>query len=98
MKIQKQRVIVIEVERTQVVRKKARTNVTYCPECQGETDFISLCQAASLFNVEAANLFQFIKTHNSHFQPDDDGMIFVCVISLLARMKAFSNSPRLNPP
>jgi hypothetical protein len=88
MKIEKQREIVIEFERVQLVRKTARTNLNYCPACQKETDFVSLCQAASLFSIEAAALFDFIKIHNSHFQPDPGGMIFVCLFSLLARMKS----------
>ena len=70
-----------------MIRKKARTNLNYCLECRRETDFVSLCQAASLFSVDAANLFQFIKTHNSHFEPDANGMIFVCLVSLLGALK-----------
>lgn len=91
MKIEKQREIVIEFERVQIVRKKARTNLHYCPACRREADFVSLCQAASLFSVDAADLFAFIKRHRSHFQPDDAGMIFVCLVSLLAAIRENKN-------
>ena len=91
MKIEKQREIVIEFERVQIVRKTARTNLHFCPACRREADFVSLCQAASLFSVDAADLFDFIKRHRSHFQPDDAGMIFVCLISLLAALRKHKN-------
>ena len=91
MKIEKQREIVIEFERVQIVRKKARTNLHYCPACRREADFVSLCQAASLFSVDAADLFGFVKRHRSHFQPDDAGVIFVCLISLLAAIREHKN-------
>lgn len=84
MKNQKVREIVIEIERVQFIRKKTRTHLTFCNNCQKEGDFISLREAASLFSTDMANLFQFIKTNNSHYQPNTGGEIYICLISLLA--------------
>lgn len=88
MKIRKQREIVIEFERVQMVRKKARTHLLVCRECRRETDFVPLGEAAKLFGTNAAQLFAFIKTNRSHFETGADGELFICLISLLARIKA----------
>ncbi|MGC2238848.1 MAG: hypothetical protein WA584_22020 [Pyrinomonadaceae bacterium] len=91
MKIQRQREIVIEFERIQLVRKKARTRLLLCRECRRETDFVSLTEAAALFGTNPPQIFAFIKTNRSHFETGVDGEIFICLISLLACMKAKTN-------
>ena len=95
MKIQKQREIVIEFERTQLVRKKARTQLLNCRACSRETDFISLREAAALFATSVEQLFQFIKTSRSHFEIDASGEIYICLVSFLAAMKAKTNLSRI---
>lgn len=87
MKIQKQREIVIEFERVQLVRKKAKTHLIFCNICGREIDFVSLREAASLFVTPAENLLQFVKINNSHFETGADGEIYVCLISFLTCMK-----------
>ena len=91
MKIQKQREIVIEFERVQFIRKRAKTHLINCRECRRETDFVSLREAASLFGTSVEQLFEFIKINNSHYEIDANGEIFICLISLLAQMKAKTN-------
>ena len=87
MKIQKQREIVIEFEHTRVVRKKAKTHLLFCPACSRETDFSSLREAAALFGTTNAKLFQFVRTHRCHFETDQTGETYLCLVSLLASMK-----------
>ena len=91
MKIQKLREIIIEFERVQVVRKRARTHLLFCAACRAEADFVALGEASSLFNTETETLFQFIKTNTSHYETASGGEIFVCLPSLLSRMKAKTN-------
>lgn len=91
MKIQKQREIVIEFERVQLIRKRAKTQFMHCRECRREVDFIPLGNAAKLFSVEIELLFQFVKVNRCHFEAGADGEIFICLISLLERMKANTN-------
>ena len=91
MKIQKQREIVIEFERVQIVRKKARTQVLLCRDCRREVDFVALDQAATLFGTTAAQLFEFVKTNRRHFETGAEGEIYICLVSLLALMKARTN-------
>jgi hypothetical protein len=95
MKIQKQREIIIEFERVQMIRRKAKTHLLNCRMCRRETDFLSLLEAAQLFSAETEQLFQFIKAHGCHFEIEADGEIFICLVSLLAKMKAKTNISRI---
>lgn len=91
MKMQKQREIVIEFERVQLIRKRAKTHLLNCRMCRRETDFIPLIEAAKLFGTETEQLFQFIKANGCHFEIEAGGEIFICLVSLLAQMKAKTN-------
>lgn len=87
MKIQKIREIVIEYERVQIIRKRAKTHLVYCEQCLTDADFISLTEAATLFNTAGEKLFEFIKRTGSHYQTETGNGIFICLNSLLAEMK-----------
>ena len=95
MKIQKQREIVIEFEHVRIVRKKAKTHLLFCPACSRETDFSSLREAAALFATTTAKLFQFVRTHHCHYEPGANGEIYLCLVSLLASMKAKTSLSRI---
>lgn len=95
MKIQKQREIVIEFERVRIVRKRAKTRFLACRACASEVDFISLGEAATLFDTRAAQLFQFIKANSGHYEVDSNGEIHVCLVSLLASMKSQTDGSRI---
>jgi hypothetical protein len=95
MKIQKKREIVIEFERVQLVRKKARTHIIFCRSCGREVDFIPLCEAASLFTTQAEHLLQFVRISNSHFETAADGEIYICLVSFLLAMRANTNLSRI---
>lgn len=91
MKMQKQREIVIEFERVQLIRKRAKTHLINCRMCRRETDFIPMREVATLFSTNVEQLFEFIKTTCSHYEIDANGEIFICLISLLTQMKAKTN-------
>jgi hypothetical protein len=91
MNIQKQRELIIEFERVQLVRKKAKTHLIFCRNCGREVDFVSLREASSLFATPAENLLRFIKINRSHFESGADGEIYICLISFLAAMKKNTN-------
>lgn len=95
MKIQKRREIVIEFERVQIVRKKAETHLDFCPQCGREVDFVPLKEAAALFITQADSLLRFVHSSNSHLAADANGEIILCLVSLLARMKAKSNGSQI---
>ncbi|HEY8563751.1 MAG TPA: hypothetical protein VIL74_25455 [Pyrinomonadaceae bacterium] len=91
MKIQKKREIVLEFERVQIVRKKARTHIVFCRKCGREVDFLALAEAAALFTTPTENLLRFIRVNNSHFETCADGAIQICLVSFLTAMKAKTN-------
>lgn len=95
MKIQRKREIVIEFERVQTVRRKARTHIIFCRDCAAEVDFVSLREAAALFSTPAENLMQFVRAGGSHFESGADGEIYLCLVSFLASMKAKTNVSRI---
>ena len=91
MRIQKQRELIIEFERVQLVRKKAKTQLVFCRNCGREVDFISLREASSLFSTPAENLLQFVRISQSHFESGANGEIYICLVSFLTAMKAKTN-------
>lgn len=95
MKIEKQREVVIEFEHVRLIRKKARTKLDYCPGCDGETDFVTLCQAAALFDIDAAQLLEFVRAHGGYCEPDAAGMLTICLACLLDRLKRKTDFSRL---
>lgn len=91
MKVQKQREVCIEYERVQLIRKRARTHFFYCDECQMQTDFVFLNEAAKLFSTRVEVLFQFIRDTGSHYRTKNEGEIFICLNALIEQMKARTN-------
>jgi hypothetical protein len=89
------REIVIEVERIQLVRKRARTDLHYCDKCETVSDFVGLSDAARLFEIQCDRLFGFIQENKSHFMEGRHGEIQICLTSLLERMRAVNGNNRL---
>lgn len=83
-----QREIVIEFERIQLIRKKAKTVLTYCEMCGGEADFVAIDAAAELFEIHIDELFAFINGNNCHHHAA--AKMLVCINSLLATIKTRS--------
>jgi hypothetical protein len=86
MTAQKQREIVIEFEKVQLIRKRASTSLRHCGGCGAATDAVSLIEAAALFETAPADLLQFIKQNACHHYVGFNGKIFLCVVSLLESM------------
>ncbi|MEZ5428305.1 MAG: hypothetical protein R2747_18695 [Pyrinomonadaceae bacterium] len=80
------RTIILEIQRTQVLRRRSRSKISYCEECGGEGDFLSLPDAAALFGVEQVKLFQFIHVNAGHYRPDTNDTVYICLNSLLRLM------------
>ena len=89
------REIVIEIERIQLVRKRAKTNLHYCEKCEAGSDFIGLDDAARLFEVGRTQLFDFIQRNGSHYIDDTSGDKPICLASLLERMRSIGKGNTL---
>lgn len=82
-----EREIVIEYERVQRIKKRSSTQLFHCDGCGTISDFVSLSKAASLFDIETERLTVFIAANRCHVINGSNGKLYVCLASLLARMK-----------
>lgn len=91
------REIVIEFEKVQMIRKRARTTYTYCRGCGDATDFVGVRAAAGLFGITIDELSAFASANAVHIAAVGDDGRGICVASLLEVMqsKQIGNSPRL---
>ncbi len=74
--------ITVETETCMVLRR-AKTSRAWCRECAAEVDAIVL-STTSLREPEAARqIQQWIDTGNLHFWPTPEGLVGICLVSLL---------------
>lgn len=79
------KIVVFEIERVQLIRRKCRTHPGICEKC-GQTDFITLDEAARLFDINSARLFRFIELNALHYTDDAKSGFIVCINSLIERL------------
>ena len=77
----------IEFEKVQMIRKRAKTALAFCTKCGSEADFVGLSAAARLFDTPNGDLAMFIDAHAVH----TDEEIGICIPSLLAVMHSKQN-------
>ncbi len=82
-----QREIVIEFEKVQLIRKRAKTTLGHCERCNAEADFVGIRSAAELFGITAKDLTQFVVNSAVHYANEEFGTA-ICIPSLLAIMHA----------
>ncbi len=92
---QKKRTFVVEIERRQIIRKTSESSLVICDQCRGESDFISLRQAASIFSTEETQIFSFISENHSHFKTNEQGEIFICLNSFIAAINKKAGNPQV---
>ena len=83
------RQLIIEFERVQRVRKEARTHLRYCEKCARNSEFISVAQAAELFELSEEELLVLHRDGEKrlHFQDGSPGRPDMCVEGILAAMR-----------
>jgi hypothetical protein len=89
------KIVVLEIERVQLVRRKCRAHSRFCEKCENEVDFIPLMEAARLFDLNSDRLFRFVQSNKSHYKSDEKGDIFLCVNSLFACVNAKTGGSKL---
>ena len=94
MTVKTTREIVVEIERVRRVRKRCRTHVSFCAECGREVDFISLGDAAELFEVDSGLLDSCILQRLCHNIPSSDKETLLCLPSLLNGIKKKTADPK----
>lgn len=95
MTAQGTREIIIEIEKIQLIRKRAQTRLAYCMGCGFASDIVCHAQAAELFETAPADLIRFIEQNNCHRQVGPNGQTWLCVLSLLDRMQQHRDIRRL---
>jgi len=80
------REVVLEIEHIKVVRKRAKTKLARCRDCDKTTDFITLVRAAELFSITASDLFEFTQSYGCHFRVENGQDISLCLRDLLTAM------------
>jgi hypothetical protein len=80
------RQVVVEIEHTQIVRKRAKTYLKHCRECRQERDFLPVKGASTLFSIEQTTLIEFAIENHCHYSIDESGDIQLCLTRLLAQM------------
>lgn len=80
------REVVIEYERIQLIRKRAKTDLADCPGCGRSSDHVRLETAVELFETTADGLREFVEKNNCHHHAATTGTL-LCLDSLLAVMK-----------
>jgi len=91
----KTREIVIEIERIQLIRKRAKTTLQLCTECETPSDFVGLSEAVRLFEIEKNDLMNFIERNDCHFMEDGFEDKQICLTALLDRMRAIDTGKKL---
>lgn len=91
----KQREIVIEFEKVQTIRKRAKTSLAECENCGATRDVVSLADAAKLFETPSDSLLNFIRENDCHYHENENSNVFLCVASLIERMQQIHSIRRL---
>jgi hypothetical protein len=79
----RKRVFVVEIEKKLVIRKTSESHLVICADCRGESDFISLRQAASIFDTDEGRLLNFVNENHGHYKTGRQGEIFLCLNSFI---------------
>lgn len=95
MSVKREREIVIELESIKITRKRARTRLAYCCECEHEADYLGIAEATEIFETAIDELLSFIVETGCHQVLDDHGHTQVCLNSLLSRFRTKLQYPNL---
>jgi hypothetical protein len=87
MKVSKRPELVIEFVRTQRVRRRAPLHSRICRECGGLSDFVSLFEAAKLFDICEQEILRFTKENACHINTETPD-VHLCLVTFLEAMKS----------
>lgn len=87
--------MVIEFVRTQRVRRRAPLHSLICKECGCRTDFLSLREAAKLFDLCEQEILKFIKDNVCHIHTDDISNVHLCLVTFLTAMRSKASNFKL---
>jgi hypothetical protein len=89
------REVIVEVEKVRILRKRAKTVYMICKECGCKADFVSLDDAALVFETASSDLIAFAAANNCHIQKCIPGGVHLCLIAFIAAMKRNNSNIKL---
>lgn len=84
--------ITVETERLLVIRRRYRAVEEWCDGCGKIAVMIRPDQAAAVSGRTLRSLFQDLETGRLHFRESPDGLVLVCLNTLLATSADLNNS------
>ena len=80
------KIAVFEIERVQLIRRKCRLHSRICEQCGNAADFITLIEAARLFEINSSRLYRFVESNAVHYADDAKSGVILCINSLIERL------------
>jgi len=86
-----QREIIIEIEMVRRIRKRAKTTLGHCRQCQSVVDFIEIGLVSQLMEVDESRTSDLIAQNALHHQIIDNSGNGVCAVSLISFLETRAN-------
>lgn len=83
MKKKKRTEMVVEREQVLVIRRLDDRQPRWCAECAGQAQMVSVDEAAVLAGLSERTIYRRVEAGQLHFAESTDGLLLVCVKSLL---------------
>lgn len=81
--VAKRKEITIETERLLVIRRRYQAVEAWCDRCQQAVVMIRPDQAAAVTGRTMRTIFNEVEAHAIHFLEQPDGLLLICLNSLL---------------
>jgi hypothetical protein len=75
--------VTFERERHVAVRAAVPGPIALCAECTGEAIMLTPLEAARVAGVSQLEIYRLIEAHSAHYIEESNGMLLVCVKSVL---------------
>jgi hypothetical protein len=83
MQRKKKTEIIVEREQVLVLRRLDGQEPRWCVECAGQAQMVSVDEAALLTRLSARAIYRQVEASQLHFMETADGLLLVCIKSLL---------------
>lgn len=85
VKPNKRREITVETERLLIIRRRYRAVEAWCDGCRDMVVLIRPDQAAAVLGCSLRAIFRHVEAGALHFTEQSDGMLLICLSSLLGQ-------------
>ena len=92
MKTKRRTEITIETNQVLVVRRRSQVTLAWCVSCDQRVRMVTPDQAAVVAGVSMRTINRWVEADRLHFTETADGILFVCLISILENCKVLRPS------